>query len=102
MIADTKQRIKQRIGGKWLLAWNEREVTGIDEAGNESTKYEYDHVWVDKLDKESIVEAIIRTRYSQNDEFKMGRLSKESNEWTAYNAFVEAAIQTAVQILAGL
>jgi len=89
-------------GKDCIVRFNIEEKTRINEAGESETYYEFDSVKVAKLTKEAIVEAIIRTAYSQNDEFKMARISKVSNEWKAYDAFAEAAVAVANDILAGL
>jgi hypothetical protein len=89
-------------GKKHIIRYNIVEASRLNEAGESETYYEFDSVKVAKLTKEAIVEAIIRTAYSQNDEFKMSRISKVSNEWKAYDAFAEAAVAVANDILAGL
>lgn len=80
--------------GGWMLNYNERTV----EIDNE-TWYEYDQVWIAAKSIEAIAVAIIRTKYSANDEFKMGRMSKVSNEWKEYNAFADAAVAKAHEVL---
>jgi hypothetical protein len=80
--------------GGWLFRYNvipvEKEMEGKKE-----TFYEYQSVWVKKKDKNHIVPAIVRTRYSANDEFNMGRINKTSTEWKEYDAFVKEAIKIA-------
>jgi len=83
----------------WMLNYNERTVEVVNESGEMETWYEYDQVWVPEKTIEAIVEAIIRTKYSANDEFKMGRMSKLSTEWKDYDAFADAAITKAHEVL---
>ena len=85
--------------GGYFVSYNERTVEVINEAGEPETWYEYDQVWIAEKTIESIAVAIIRTRYSENDEFKMGRMSKLSTEWKEYDAFADAAIAKAYEVL---
>ena len=100
MIIRTKaqrQQFRPARGG-WWLSYNERTIEVQGEDGPE-TWYEYDQVWIPKKSIEAIVEAIIRTKYSANAEFKMGRMSKLSTEWKDYDAFAEAAVAIAHEVL---
>lgn len=96
MRAESKEYPKtfQPQQGGWLFNYNIIPVEK-DMEGKKETFYEYDSVWVKKKDKHQIVPAIIRTKYSENDEFKMGRLSKTSTEWKEYDAFAKEAIAIA-------
>lgn len=89
MKAESKDYPKtfQPSNGGWLFNYN---IESIEREGEQF--YQFDSVWVEKQDKEHIVPAIIRTRYSENDEFKMGRISKTSVEWKEYDAFVKECI----------
>ncbi|MDD5061996.1 MAG: hypothetical protein PHN44_06945 [Candidatus Marinimicrobia bacterium] len=100
MIIKTKaqrQQFKPARGG-WWLSYNERTVKFQGENGPEIW-YEYDQVWIPAKTKEEIVVAIIRTKYSVNDELHMNRLTKTTSEWIAYNSFAEAAIAIADEVL---
>lgn len=90
---------KVKLGKDWLLRYNIEQKTRQNEQGEMETYYEFDSVKVPKLTKEAVVEAIVRTQYSQNDEFKMARISKSTNEWKEYNTFVENAISIAEGLL---
>ena len=100
MIIRTKaqrQQFRPARGG-WWLSYNERTVEVQGEDGPE-TWYEYDQVWIPEKSIEAIAVAIIRTKYSANAEFKMGRMSKLSTEWKDYDAFAEAAVAIAHEVL---
>ncbi|MFA5125351.1 MAG: hypothetical protein WC473_06065, partial [Patescibacteria group bacterium] len=92
-----RQNFRPARGG-WWLSYNERTIEIQGEDGPE-TWYEYDQVWIREMTIEAIVEAIIRTKYSINDEFKMSRISKSSTEWKDYNAFADAAVAKAHEVL---
>jgi len=83
----------------WMLNYNERMVEIQNGSGETETWYEYDQVWIAEKTIEAIAVAIIRTRYSANDEFKMGRLSKLSTEWKDYDAFATSAVNKAHEVL---
>ncbi len=96
MKAESKDYPKtfQPSNGGWLFNYNVEPIER-DMEWKKEMFYQYDSVWVEKKDKNHIVPAIVRTRYSANDEFKMGRLSKTSTEWKEYDAFVKEAIKIA-------
>lgn len=100
MIIRTKgkrQNFRPARGG-WWLSYNERTIEIQGEDGPE-TWYEYDQVWIKAKTKEEIVVAIIRTKYSINDELKLNRMTKTSAEWLEYDAFAEAAVAIAEEVL---
>ena len=83
----------------WMLNHNEHTVEVVNESGEPESWYEYDQVFIIAKTIEAIAVAIIRTKYSANAEFKMGRMSKLSTEWKDYDAFAEAAVAIAHEVL---
>lgn len=74
---------------KWHINYNIEKVTREDE-----TFFEFDYVTVTKLNRGVIVNAIVRKKYSESEEF--GILRKQLNdirtdEYNEYNSFVENA-----------
>lgn len=95
-----QQSVLQPNKGGFMLNYNERTVEVTDpDTGATETWYEYDQVWVPAKTKEAVVEAIIRTKYSVNDELHMNRLTKTTSEWITYNSFAEAAISIANEVI---
>lgn len=87
----------ERYDAKTLLvSFNVTEAEYNDEKG-----FEYESVRVPELSKGAIVEAIIRERYTLNDEIALlrQRTSKKA-EFAEYNDYAEAAKATADAILA--
>lgn len=92
MKAESKDYPKtfQPSNGGWLFNYN---IIPIEREGEQF--YQFDSVWVEKKDKSHIVPAMVRARYSANDEFEMARASKTSAEWKEYDAYVKECIATA-------
>jgi hypothetical protein len=86
-------------GRLYIVRWNVQEVVRKDDDGEDVIYYTYDSVIITKLTKDLLVPAMIRTKYSENDEFKMGRLVKTSTEWKEYDAFAKECIAKADEIL---
>lgn len=101
MIGESKQEPKQfqRSRGGWFFRYNIQTITRPADNGNEETFHQFDEVWIPKKDEETLVIAIIRTRYSANDEFKMNRLAKTTTEWKDYDAFATEAVNIAKSAL---
>lgn len=80
-----------------LIHYNVAEAEQNGEKG-----FEFESVRVPELSKGAIVEAIIRERYTLNDEIALlrQRTSKKA-EFAEYNEYAEAAKATADAILAG-
>jgi hypothetical protein len=92
--AKEKQPIKMRYAEGWLFNYDAEKVTGTDEAGEATEHYDFSSVYVKKLEKDAIVPAIIRQKYSANEELKLHRLAlgdPTDAEFAAYNEFVEDA-----------
>jgi len=85
----------QRKQGGFLVNYD---VLKIEREGEEF--YQYESVFVHKLTKDNLVPAMIRTKYSANDEYKMARISKATTEWKEYDAYVKSCIAKAEEILA--
>jgi len=100
MKAESKDYPKtfQPQNGGWLFNYNTEPIER-DMDGKKETFYQYNSVWVKKKDKSHIVPAMVRARYSANDEFEMARASKTSTEWKAYDAYVKECISIADSIL---
>jgi hypothetical protein len=100
MKAESKEYPKtfQPQQGGWLFNYNVVPVEK-DMEGKKETFYQYESVWVEKKDKSHIVPAMVRARYSANDEFEMARASKTSAEWKAYDAYVKECIAIANETL---
>lgn len=95
-----QQSLFQPHKGGWMLNYNEQIVEVVNpDTGKNETLYAYDQVWVSAKTKEEIVIAIIRTKYSVNDELKLNRLTKTTSEWLEYDAFADAAIAIANEVL---
>lgn len=92
MKAESKDYPKtfQPSNGGWLFNYN---IEPIERGGE--TFYQYDSVWVSKRDKSHIVPAMVRARYSDNDEFEMARASKTSTEWKEYDTYIKSCIEIA-------
>lgn len=89
-----KQPIKMRYADEWMFNYDAVKVSGTDEAGEATEHYEFNSVKVSKLEKDAIVPAIIRQKYTADEELKLHRLAladSENAEFAAYNAFVEDA-----------
>jgi len=92
--AKEKQPIKMRYAEGWLFNYDAEKVTGTDEAGEATEHYDFSSVYVKKLEKDVIVPAIIRQKYSADEELKLHRLAladSENADFAAYNLFVEDA-----------
>ncbi len=89
--SDSRPEAFQQYNGGFYYNYNISEVTVDTETGSR-TQFQFNYVWVDKIDKEKLIEARIRTQYSQNDEYKMARIDKTTAEWVEYNGFVEGVI----------
>jgi hypothetical protein len=63
------------------------------------TFYQYESVWVKKLVRDEIVPAIIRTRYSVNDEFALNALDKTDPDYIAYREFVGYAKEISKSVI---
>ena len=103
-----KKFFDELMNGKFLVYFDEEETTESvsNEDGVESTY----HIWrykmamADSLEKGVIVDAIIRTQYSQADVEAIFRhkLAGEDDEFTEFNAFAEAAKTRANEIIANI
>jgi len=81
-----KPKLISRANDKWLYCFDAEQVTRQDETGDSSVMWDFKAIFVDKKSRDEIVPAIIRSKYSQNDEFKALRTGDES-----YKAYVEDA-----------
>lgn len=89
-------RVERYDQSHFLLSFNIEEVNKNDENG-----FEYDTVLVTEVSKPAIVEALIRQRYSLNDELALLRQrTSKKTEFAEYNDFAEAAKAAADEILA--
>jgi hypothetical protein len=73
---------------RWFVNYNVKEITR-----EEGVYYEYEQVLVDKLDYGLIVSAIIRERYTLDNEMSVQRkgIADSGNaEFIEYNAFAES------------
>lgn len=92
-------KVIQTRGG-YQVRYNITEKTQeID--GEQQTYYEYDYVSVDKLAEEDIAVAIIRTKYSINDEMKLINGDQRTTEYSNYRDFVSNAVSIAENITGG-
>ncbi len=88
MMAESKDYppVSQPQQGGFLFNYNVQEIE------RESEKfYKYDSVFVKKMTREELVPAIIRTKYTINDEFKLNALDRTDPEYVAYRDFVNWA-----------
>lgn len=75
-------------------------VEPVEATEDRDAGFEFDTLIVSKAEKGSIVEAIVRERYSISDELGIQRQrSTKEAEFKEYNDFVEAAKATADAIL---
>lgn len=81
-----------------ILSYN---IVAVEATEDRDAGFEFDTLIVSKAEKGSIVEAIVRRRYSISDELGIQRQrSSKETEFYEYNEFVEAAKATADAILA--
>ena len=81
-----------------ILSYN---VVAVEATKSRDAGFEFDTLIAKDASKGSIVEAIIRTRFSLNDELALLRQrNTKKAEFNEYNEFAEAAKATADAILA--
>lgn len=103
-----KKFFDELMNGKFLVYFNEEEATEsvTNEDGVESTYpiWRYEMALADSLEKGVIVDAIIRTQYSQADVEAIFRhkLAGSDDEFAAFNTFAEAAKVRANEIIANI
>ena len=95
----------ERYDSKSLLVrYNIKEIPDSATDGKpDGVKYEYNEVFVPVVDKEHIIEAIMRTKYSESVEIALafGR-EKDADKLAEHEAFKEQAEAWAEEILASL
>lgn len=92
------EKVAQYDHSHVILSYN---VEPVEATEGREAGFEFDTLIVSKAEKGSIVEAIIRERYSISDELGIQRQrSTKEAEFNEYNDFVEAAKATADAILA--
>ena len=78
--------------GKKIYRYNYQEVMVKDDvSGEEKSAWKFDFVFVDKLDRPAIIDAIIATEYSKSDELALINnkdLTRDgAHEYSKYQAF---------------
>lgn len=81
-----------------LISYN---IVAVEATETRDAGFEFDTIVVPELSKGAIVEAILRERYTLNDELALLRQrTTKKTEFNEYNDFAEAAKATADAILA--
>ena len=81
-----------------LVSYN---IVAVEATETRDAGFEFDTIVVPELSKGAIVEAILRERYTLNDELALLRQrTTKKTEFNEYNDFAEAAKATADAILA--
>ena len=81
-----------------ILAYN---IVAVEATDSKDAGFEYDTIVVPEVSKGAIVEALLRERYTINDELALLRQrNSKKAEFNEYNDFAEAAKATADSILA--
>lgn len=90
-------KVEKWDGSKSVVRFNIVEVPD----GDDGVKYEYFEVLVSEVSRKAIIEAIIRTTYSESDEIALafGR-EKDAAKLAEHEAFKEQAETWAEEILA--
>ena len=92
------EKVAQHDHPPVILSYN---IVAVEATEDRDAGFEFDTLIVAKAEKGSIVEAIVRERYSISDELGIQRQrSTKETEFNEYNDFVEAAKATADAILA--
>ena len=92
------EKVAQYDHSHVILSYN---IVAVEATEDRAAGFEFDTLIVTKAEKCSIVEAIVRRRYSTSDELGIQRQrSTKEAEFIEYNDFVEAAKATADAILA--
>lgn len=94
------ERISQSAG-KYQVAYNIAE-TVKEEMGESRTSYDYDYVAVDKVDRATIIDAVIADTYSKDAELALINnelASPGTAEYAAYQALRQHAKEIAAEVL---
>ena len=92
------EKVAQYDHSHVIVSYN---IVAVESTEDRDAGFEFDTLIVTKAEKGSIVEAIVRGRYSISDELGIQRQrSTKEAEFKEYNDFVEAAKATAEAILA--
>lgn len=84
----------------YMINFNVTEETTKNQDDEEVTQYKAEYVLVNSLDKETIVNALIRRRYSLSEELAILRQREsKADEFADYNTFAEECKTTANDIL---
>lgn len=87
--SNTKPPVEAKEGPLFIYRYDTVLMSRTNDDGSTTAYYEYESVSVPSPDVNLLIEAIIRSRYTVNDEFRMNRL--RDSEFDTYSDFVEDA-----------
>ena len=84
----------------YMINFNVVEETTKDQDGNDIIQYKADYILVPALDKETIVNELVRRKYTLSEELAILRQrDSKADEFTEYNTFAEECKNLANEIL---
>lgn len=84
----------------YMINFNVVEDTTKDQEGNDVTQYKAEYILVPSLDKDTIVNELIRRKYNLSEELAILRQKdSKADEFTEYNSYAEECKNLTTEIL---